>query len=275
MRSLASEHRPTNLLLGLFFGLIVVGFALVSFFWMPGDAFKLDVLHRLSPPSGQFLFGSDEFGRDVMSRIMLGGRTSILLAAATVVCATTVGTILGLISGFYRGWLDRVLMMLNDALLAFPGILLALGLVSLIGPGKIGIIVALSVAYTPKVIRIVRSSVLSLREREFIEASRALGNSSSFTILRHILPNTLTPIAVFATSMFGWAILVESALSFLGLGVPPPAPTWGNMLSAARPYLDSAPWLSIFPGLFIAMTLLSVNLLGDALRDSLDPRTSR
>lgn len=274
MSAQKGQYPALNLIVGAALGTIVLALALISLFWTPGDPFKLDIIHRLAEPSALYPFGSDEFGRDVLSRIMLGGGTSILLAAGTVICATTVGTPLGLIAGFYRGWLDRILMMLNDALLAFPGILLALGLVSLIGPGTTGIVVALSVAYTPKVIRIVRGSVISLREREFIEASRALGNGSGFTILRHVLPNTLTPIAVFATSMFGWAILVESALSFLGLGVPPPAPTWGNMLAAARPYLDSAPWLSVFPGLFIAMTLLSVNLLGDALRDLLDPRTA-
>ncbi len=135
-----------------------------------------------------------------------------------------------------------------------------------------GIVIALSIAFTAKVVRVVRSAVLSLRQREFIEASRALGNSSVYTISRHILPNAMAPIAVLATSMFGWVILVESALSFLGLGVPPPAPTWGNMLAGARPYLTSAPWLAIIPGGMIATTLLSINLLGDALRDRLDPR---
>lgn len=263
-----------NLLLGGALGLVVVVLSLTGLVWTPGDPFGLDVVNRLVAPSPRAPFGTDEFGRDVLSRMMLGGGTSLVLAGTTVIAATTLGTAIGLMSGFYRGWLDRMVMMFNDALLAFPGILLALGLVALIGAGKSGIIVALSVAYTPKVVRIVRGSVISLREREFIEASRALGNGSGYTIVRHVLPNTLTPIAVFATSMFGWAILVESALSFLGLGVPPPAPTWGNMLSAARPYLENAPWLSVFPGLFIAMTLLAANLLGDALRDRLDPRTA-
>jgi peptide/nickel transport system permease protein len=176
------------------------------------------------------------------------------------------------LTGFMRGWLDRVLMAVNDALLAFPGILLALALMAIIGPNKYGIILALGLAYTPSVVRIVRGTVLSLREREFVEASRVIGNSEAYTMARHVLPNCIAPLAVLATSMFGWVILSESALSFLGLGVPPPAPTWGNMLSASRPYMESASWLSIAPGLCIALTLLGVNLLGDALRDRLDPR---
>lgn len=274
MSARRSSKWRLNLLLGSVLGAVVLVLSVTGLFWTPGDPLKLDIMHRLQGPSGAFPFGTDEFGRDVLSRMMLGGGTSLILAAATVIGATTLGTILGLVNGFYRGWVDRIFMMFNDALLAFPGILLALGLVALIGAGKTGIILALTAAYTPKVVRIVRAAVLSLREREFVEASRALGNGSVYTMLRHVLPNTLTPIAVFATSMFGWAILVESALSFLGLGVPPPAPTWGNMLSTARPYLDSAPWLSVFPGLFIAMTLLAANLLGDALRDRLDPRTA-
>jgi peptide/nickel transport system permease protein len=198
---------------------------------------------------------------------MTGAWTSLSLAFLIVCVAIVAGSTIGLVSGFFRGWIDRVVMMLNDALLAFPGILLALGLVSVIGPQRYGIVVALGIAFTPTTVRVVRSAVLSLRQREYVEASRAF-----YTLFRHVLPNALAPIAVLATSMFGWAILLESALSFLGLGVPPPAATWGNMLSAARPYLASAPWLSIIPGACIAMTLLAVNLLGDALRDRLDPR---
>jgi peptide/nickel transport system permease protein len=163
-------------------------------------------------------------------------------------------------------------MVVNDAMLAFPGILLALAIMVVLGPGQASIVVALGLAYTPAVVRVVRGQVLSLRETEFVEASRMIGNSEAYTMLRHVLPNCIAPIAVLATSMFGWAVLSESALSFLGLGVPPPAATWGNMLSAARGYMESALWLSLAPGLCIALTLLGVNLLGDALRDRFDPR---
>ncbi|MBT53374.1 MAG: peptide ABC transporter permease [Mameliella sp.] len=266
--------RP-NLVVGAVLGAVVLGMALVALVWTPMNPLKLDVMHRLTGPAPGHPFGTDEFGRDVLSRVMSGAWTSISVASLTVTFAVTVGTSIGLVTGFFRGWVDRAVMLLNDALLAFPGILLALGLVAVFGPSKKGIILALGIAYTPKVVRIVRGTVMSLRQREFVEASRALGNSAGYTMLRHVLPNAVAPIAVFATSMFGWVILAESALSFLGLGVPPPAATWGNMLSAARPHLGTHPYLSIIPGAFIAMTLLSVNLLGDALRDWLDPRMAR
>lgn len=166
-------------------------------------------------------------------------------------------------------------MTLNDALLAFPGLLLALGLLTALGPGKYGVVLALALAYMPSVLRIVRGSVLSLREKEFVEASRAMGHSEIFIVFRHVLPNCLAPLIVLTTSMFGWVLLSESALSFLGLGVPPPAPTWGNMLASSRGYISQAPWLGIFPGFCISFSLLGINLLGDALRDRLDPRTRR
>ncbi len=175
-------------------------------------------------------------------------------------------------AGYSRGTAGRVLMFVNDALLAFPGILLALGLLAVLGAGASGVAIALGLAYAPTVTRIVRGSVLSIREREFIEASRSIGNGEIYTMVRHVLPGTVSPLIVLATSLFGWAILAESALSFLGLGVAPPAPTWGNMLASARPYLQSATWLSVAPGLCIALTLLGINMLGDALRDALDIR---
>jgi peptide/nickel transport system permease protein len=175
-------------------------------------------------------------------------------------------------SGYSRGWFDRIVMSFNDALLAFPGILLALGLLAVLGANKYGIIVALGIAYSPSVARIVRGTVLSIREREFIAASRVIGNSEAYTMMRHVLPNCLAPLTVLTTSMFGWVLLAESSLSFLGLGVPPPAPTWGNMLASARPYIGQAVWLAVLPGLCISLTLLGINLLGDALRDRLDPR---
>jgi peptide/nickel transport system permease protein len=263
-----------NFLVGALLGGIVLAMALVALVWTPLDPVKMDVIHRLSGPGAGHPFGTDAFGRDVLSRVMSGAWTSISVAFLTVCFAVAIGTFIGLMTGFFRGWVDRIVMLLNDSLLAFPGILLALGLVAVIGASKMGIVLALGIAYTPKVVRIVRGTVLSVRQREFVEASRALGNSASYTMLVHVLPNAVAPIAVFATSMFGWVILAESALSFLGLGVPPPAATWGNMLSAARPHLATHPYLSIIPGAFIAMTLLAINFLGDALRDWLDPRMS-
>jgi peptide/nickel transport system permease protein len=165
-----------------------------------------------------------------------------------------------------------MLMMLSDAVLAFPPILLALALVAILGPSRHSVMLALSIAYVPVVTRVVRGSVLSIREGEYIQASVLCGDSTLYTLWRHVLPNAMAPIVVLATSLFGWVVLYESALSFLGVGVPPPAPTWGNMLADSRPYMETASWLSIVPGLCIVATLLGVNLLGDALRDWLDPR---
>lgn len=259
-------------------GSILVGATLLlaaaSIVWTPRNPLAVALRQRLKPPSAEFWLGTDEVGRDVFSRIMTGAGTSVMVAGLAVLAAVLLGSLLGLVAGFLRGWVDRVLMGINDALLAFPGILLALGLMAVIGASQWGIILALGLAYAPTVARVVRGAVLSIREREFVEASRSIGNSEGYTMWRHVMPNTASPLIVLATSMFGWAILAESALSFLGLGVPPPAPTWGNMLAAARPYMESAIWLSLAPGLCIALTLLGVNLLGDALRDRLDPRSA-
>ncbi|MBP0494539.1 ABC transporter permease [Roseomonas indoligenes] len=262
-----------NALIGGALTVLVLGTAVLSAFWTPQNPLRIAMRARLNAPSAAHWLGTDEVGRDVVSRLMAGAGTSCLVAALTVVFAVVVGSLVGLLAGFARGWVDRLLMLVNDALLAFPGILLALGLLAVIGPGPWGIVLALGLAYTPTVARIVRGAVLSIREREFVEASRSIGNSEAYTMMRHVLPGTVSPLIVLATSLFGWAILAESALSFLGLGVPPPAPTWGNMLSAARPYLESASWLGVAPGACIALTLLGVNLLGDALRDRLDPRS--
>ncbi|MGY3453641.1 ABC transporter permease [Bradyrhizobium sp. USDA 4353] len=251
------------------------GAALGAVVWTPFDPLRVNLRARLQPPSWQHWFGTDEFGRDVLSRIMAGASTSVLVALATVVLAVTVGILVGSISGYWRGWTDRLIMAVNDALLAFPGILLALGVMIVIGANTFGLVLALALAYMPSVARVVRGTVLSIREKEYIEASRVLGNSELYSLLRHVLPNAVAPVAVLATSMFGWVLLAESALSFLGLGVPPPAPSWGNMLAGSRPYMENAAWLSIAPGLCIALTLLGINLLGDSLRDRLDPRMAQ
>ncbi|WP_233236512.1 ABC transporter permease [Bordetella sp. LUAb4] len=259
------------LLGGLIVGVVVI-MAVMGAVWTPHDPLKINFIARLKPPGGAFMLGTDEFGRDELSRLMAGASASVWISLLTVCFALVAGTAIGLLTGFLRGWTDRIIMAFNNALLAFPGLLLALGLLAVVGANKYGIVLALGLAYTPSVTRIVRGTVLSLREKEFIESSRVLGNSELYTMCRHVLPNCVAPLTVLATSMFGWVILAESALSFLGLGVPPPAPTWGNMLAAARPFMSQATWLSILPGLCIALTLLGINLLGDAVRDRLDPR---
>jgi peptide/nickel transport system permease protein len=251
---------------------LVAALALVAFFWTPYDPLGVSLRAKLQAPSAAHWLGTDEFGRDVASRIMAGASTSGLVALLTVLFAVVTGTIAGAVAGFARGWTDRVLMAFNDTLLAFPGILLALAIMVVLGANRWGIVLALGLAYAPSVVRVVRGTVLSLREKEYVEASRMIGNSETYTMFRHVLPNCVAPVAVLATSMFGWVLLSESALSFLGLGVPPPAPTWGNMLAGARPYMQSALWLGLAPGACIALTLLGINLLGDSLRDRLDPR---
>jgi len=257
-------------------GLLVVGLiltaAVLGLFWTPHEPLKINFSARLRPPGGVYWLGTDEFGRDELSRLMAGAANSVWISFLTVLFSITVGTSIGVVTGFIRGWTDHIVMAFINALLAFPGLLLALALLAVFGANQYGIILALGLAYTPSVTRIVRGTVLSLREKEFIESSRVLGNSELYTMFRHVLPNCVAPLTVLATSMFGWVILAESALSFLGLGVPPPAPTWGNMLAAARPYMAQASYLSIFPGLCIALTLLGINFLGDAVRDLLDPR---
>jgi peptide/nickel transport system permease protein len=255
---------------GLVGALLVV--VLLGFVWLPYDPLAIDLDHTLAAPSLAHWLGTDEFGRDVASRAMLGARISILIAIQTVAISIVIGTALGLVVGFLRGWTERVIMTFSDALLAFPGILLALALVAVMGSSRHSIVIALAIAYLPATVRVVRGSVISIREREYVEASRVAGDSALYTMWRIVLPNALPPILVLATSLFGWVILSESALSFLGVGVPPPLPTWGNMLSSARPYMYAASWLSIAPGLCIVATLLGINMLGDALRDRLDPR---
>ncbi|KAF1066623.1 ABC transporter permease [Variovorax sp.] len=267
-----NKRIPLNAMVGLVIVGLVVAAALLSLVWTPHDPLRINFGSRLKLPGARYLLGTDEFGRDELSRLMAGAATSVWIAVLTVGFSIVVGSIVGVLTGFLRGWTDRIVMAFNNALLAIPGLLLALGLLAVVGANQYGIVLALGLAYTPSVTRIVRGTVLSLREKEFIESSRVLGNSELYTMVRHVLPNCTAPLTVLATSMFGWVILAESALSFLGLGVPPPAPTWGNMLASARPFMAQASHLSILPGLCIALTLLGINLLGDAVRDWLDPR---
>jgi peptide/nickel transport system permease protein len=256
---------------GVLIGLLIAT-ALTATFWTPFDPLRVNLGARLQPPSARYWLGTDEFGRDMLSRIMAGAAASVMVSVLTVIFAVTIGALIGIVTGYLRGWVDRIIMAVNDALLAFPGILLALAVMIVTGNNKLGIVLALGITYIPSVLRLVRGTVLSIREKEYIEASRVIGNSEIYSMVRHVLPNSIAPAAVLATSMFGWVVLAESALSFLGLGVPPPAPTWGNLLAASRPYMESAAWLSIAPGICIALTLLGINLLGDAMRDRLDPR---
>lgn len=259
-----------------YLGGILIAFFLTAAFlgwvWTPFDPLAVDLRNKLQPPGPDHLLGTDEYGRDVLSRLLSAARTSVTISLLTVSFAVVFGIILGSVSGYMRGWVDRLVMLFTDTLLAFPSILLALALLSILGANMYGVVLALGFAYMPTVTRVVRGAVMSLREQEFIEASRLMGHPVLYTLRCHIVPNCLAPVIVIATSMFGSVLLTESALSFLGLGVPPPAPTWGNMLASARPYMGQAAWLGIFPGLCISMTLLGINLFGDHIRDRFDPR---
>lgn len=264
--------RKYNLVIGGSTLAVVAAVTLVGLFYTPFDPIEIDLAGRLKAPSAEHWFGTDQFGRDILSRVMAAGRVSAAVSLLSVSIAVAAGTVLGLLAGFHGGWLDRGFMILLDALLALPGVLLALAIMVVLGPSLGSLIVALGIAYTPNVARVVRGVVFSIRQQEYVEASRGMGNGSLYSIVRHVAPNCITPLSVVTTSLFSTALLTESALSFLGLGVPPPAPTWGGMLAAGKQYLSSAVWLSVFPGVMISVTLLAINLLGDALRDRFDPR---
>ena len=265
-------RRRPNALVGSVIMAAVFAGALLGSLYTPYDPIAVDALDRLSGPSLAHWLGTDEWGRDVLSRLFAAAGVSVALSAFTALIATGCGALIGAAAAYYGGWLDRVVIVFVDALMAFPSLILALLVIAVYGAGGVAVVLALSIAYLPSVVRVVRTTVLSLKRREYIDASKTMGNSRLFTLFRHILPNALAPITVLATSLFGWALLAESALSFLGLGVAPPAPSWGGMLADSRYYFADAPWLAIAPGLAISVSLLGINLFGDALRDYFDPR---
>ncbi|MBV9783049.1 MAG: ABC transporter permease [Acidisphaera sp.] len=235
---------------------------------------RMDILHRLAAPSRLHWLGTDEFGRDVLTRIVYGARLSLLVGGLVMLVATGCGLLLGLLAGYVRR-LDGVLMRVTDALMAFPDILLAIALMAALGPSLIDVVVALATVQTPRVARVVRGAVLVLRELQFVEAAEALGATDARVMRVHLLPNLISPLVVQATFIFAAAILTEAALSFLGAGVPPTVPSWGNMIAAAQLYMQQADWLILAPGIAILLTVLSLQVLGDGLRDALDPRLRR
>lgn len=227
---------------------------------------------QLQPPSWGYPLGTDEFGRDILSRIIFGARIALGIGALAVGIAVALGVPFGLIAGYFGGRLDTAIMRTMDVLLAFPYLLLALIVVTLLGFGLTNVMIAVGLVYVPQYSRIVRSVTLSVRQRLFVEAAHALGGSTLRIMLRHVLPNCLAPIIVQTTLSLGWAIVNAAGLSFLGLGAQPPTPEWGAMLTSGREYMRNAPWITTFPGLAILLTALGFNLLGDGLRDALDPR---
>ena len=232
------------------------------------------VSERLSAPTSSHWLGTDEVGRDLLSRIAFGGRYSLTIAALTAVGSIIFGTVFGLVAGFYRR-LDTPIMRLVDAMMSFPDILLAIALVAILRPSMLNVVLALVLVYTPRVARVVRASTLVVRELLFVEAARAVGVSTARILWRHVLPNLMSPILVQASFIFAYAILAEAALSFLGVGVPPEIPTWGTMVAGSQQYSHQALWIVMFPGIAIILTALSLQLLGDGVRDLLDPRLKK
>lgn len=233
---------------------------------------KQNLAERLQAPSAKHLLGTDEFGRDILARLVHGTKVSLKVGILAVGLSIILGGILGAISGFYGGIIDNIIMRIMDIFLAVPSILLAIAIVSALGPSMLNLMIAISVSSVPSYARIVRASVLSIRDQEFIEAAKAIGASNTRIIFKHIIPNALAPVIVQGTLGVASAILSIAGLSFIGLGIQPPAPEWGSMLSGGRQYLRYAWWVTTFPGLAIMITILSLNLLGDGLRDALDPR---
>jgi peptide/nickel transport system permease protein len=236
-----------------------------------GNPTHMDVKARLSRPSQTHWFGTDDVGRDVYNRVVYGARLSLLVGAAVVAFSFVVGIFCGLVAGYYRV-LDNPVMRVMDGLMAFPAIILAIALMASLGPSVTNVIVAIGVVYSPRVARVVRGSVLVIRETAYVEAARALGASDVILLGRHILPNCLSPVIVQGSFVFAAAVLTEAALSFLGVGVPPYVPSWGNILSEGRLYIQQAPWLVLYPGAAIMLTIFGLNLFGDGLRDLLDPK---
>ena len=228
---------------------------------------------RQQAPNSEFLFGTDALGRDVLSRIIYGARVSLLVGFGSVAFGTALGTAIGLASGFWSGRVDQILQRIVDTFMAFPGIVLALAVVAVLGQSLLNIILVIAIVIAPGTSRVIRGAVLAIKENVYIDAARSIGASDVRIIMRHILPNVVAPVIIIATVWVGNAIVIEAALSFLGLGTPPPTPTWGGMLAGeGQRNLENAPWLAIFPGLAISIVVLSFNMLGDALRDVLDPR---
>ena len=254
--------------------LIYLLLALASAFGlMPHDPIFQDRIHRLSPPGATYWMGTDLFGRDIFSRLMVGIRQSFIVAFLSVAVAALVGVTIGLLSAWWSGLWDATLMRLMDILLAFPAILLALLIVAVLGPGTYTSVLAIAIVYTPIFARVARGPALSLKAREFVEAARTFGSSEFYILSRHLLLNLVAPLTVQITLALAWALLTEASLSFLGLGAQPPEPSLGLMLADSKDLMQSAPWLMIFPGLAVLFGIMGFNLLGDALRDIVDPRS--
>jgi len=259
-------------LLGTFVLLVVTLMAVFAAQVAPYNPTRQDFRVEREPPSLEHVMGTDEFGRDVLSRVIWGARASLAAGTVAASIALAVGLLLGMVAAFYGSRLDSFIMRVMDVILAFPYLLLAIAVVAILGPGLLNAMIAIGIVYVPHYARVVRGAVLAVRAREYVEAARAIGAPDGRVMVQHVLPNTLAPVIVQTTLNVGTAIIDTAGLSFLGLGTQPPTPDWGNMLSAGRSYVIDSPWIATFPGLAILVTVLAFNLMGDALRDAFDPR---
>jgi peptide/nickel transport system permease protein len=271
MATLRRLLRNRMFVLGLvLFGIVLLAAALAP--WIaPLDPNKLAMRSKFRPPDTTFLFGTDNFGRSLWSRVIWGAQLSVYIGGSVVLLNAVFGTLIGAGAGYFPR-IDNVLMRINDALMAFPAILLAIGITAVLGPSTLDAILALSIVYIPRTARIVRSSVIVLREMEYVQAAVAAGAGHWRILRRHILPNAMAPLIVQLSFLFAYAVLSEATLSFLGLGAVPPTPTWGNIMAEGRQYISDAPWIITIPGIALMITVMGLNLLGDGLRDVLDPR---
>ena len=263
-------HHRLFVLGAILFGAILI-VAILAPWIAPLDPNKLSMRNKFQPPSANFLFGTDNFGRSLWSRVVWGAQLSMLIGGSVVAINAIAGTAIGAIAG-YVPKLDNLLMRINDALMAFPAVLLAIAVTAVLGPSVNDVIIALAIVYTPRTARIVRASVIVLREMEYVQAARAAGAGDWRILRRHILPNAMAPLIVQLSFLFAYAVLTEATLSFLGVGAVPPTPTWGNIMAEGRQYMTDAPWIITIPGAALMITVLGLNLLGDGLRDVLDPR---
>lgn len=262
---------------GVFWGgLLLLVMATIALLapWLTGDPMALNPILRLRPPSAEVWFGTDQLGRDVFARVLWGARISLVVGLAVAVLAVTVGLVFGMVAGYVRA-LDAPIMRVMDGLMAIPGILLAIALISLSGATLWTVIVAIVIPEIPRVVRLVRSVVLTVRGEPYVEAAIAAGTRLPLILSRHVLPNTIAPLIVQASYICGSAMILESILGFLGAGIPPEIPSWGNIMSEGRTYFQITPWIIFFPGVALAVTVLAVNIVGDGLRDTLDPRIAR
>lgn len=265
-------RRSKQAMIGMVMLLILIFAAVFADVIAPYDPLKQDIINRLQAPSSSHLFGTDELGRDIFSRILFGSRISLTVGLIAVGLSSVVGCALGAIAGYYGGALDNIIMRCTDVLMAIPSILLNISIVAALGTGLQNVMIAIGISSVPAYCRIMRASLLSLKNQEFVDASRAAGASDAHIIIQHILPNSLAPLIVQATLKIGGAILSCASMSFIGLGIVPPTPEWGAMLSTGRDFLRDAPHLTTFPGLAIMFAVFAMNLMGDGLRDALDPK---